>query len=107
MVWEVRLARKDGTPCAYRAPCPKAKKEPRLLGRQAREHDEALPTARPRQTTAAFRRPYAARAGSEGTHEQALRRCGLRRSRDIGRAKPSRQHGITATAINVVRVAAG
>jgi transposase len=106
MVWEVRFARKDCTPCAYRAHCTKAKTEPRILGRQAREHDEALQTARQRQTTEAFRRQYAARAGIEGTHEQAIRRCGLRRSRDIGRAKTYLQHVITATAINVVRVAA-
>ena len=83
MVWEVRFARKDCTPCAYRAQCTKAKKEPRILGLQAREHYEALQTARQRQTTEAFRRQYAARAGIEGTHEQAIRRCGLRRSRYI------------------------
>ena len=106
MVWEVRFARKDCTPCAYRAQCTKAKKEPRILGLQAREHYEALQTARQRQTTEAFRRQYAARAGIEGTHEQAIRRCGLRRSRYIGRAKTYLQHVITATAINVVRVAA-
>jgi transposase len=56
MVWEVRFARKDCTPCAYRAQCTKAKKAPRILGLQAREHDEALQTARQRQTTEAFRR---------------------------------------------------
>ena len=58
------------------------------------------------QTTEAFQRQYAARAGIEGTHEQAIRRCGLRRSRYIRRAKTYLQHVITATAINVVRVVA-
>jgi transposase len=106
MVWEVRFARKDCTPCPHRAQCTKAKKEPRLLGLQAREEYEALQAARRRQTTEAFRQQYAARAGIEGTHEQAIRRCGLRRSRYMGLAKTYLQHVITATAINLMRVAA-
>lgn len=106
LVWEVRFARKDCTPCRYRAQCTRAKKEPRILGLQAREHHEALQAARQWQMTDAFRRQYAARAGIEGTHEQAIRRCGLRRSRYIGLVKTSLQHVIIATAINVVRVAA-
>jgi transposase len=32
MTWEVRLARKDGTPCLHRAQWTRAKQEPRLLG---------------------------------------------------------------------------
>lgn len=106
MVWEVRFARKDCTPCTHRAHCTKARQEPRILGLQAREHHEALQAVRQRQTTEAFRLQYAARAGIEGTHEQAIRRCGLRRCRYIGQAKTHLQHVITATAINVVRVAA-
>jgi DDE family transposase len=106
MVWEVRFARKDCTPCIHRAQCPKAKQEPRLLGLQAREQYEALQAARQHQTTEAFRHHYAARAGIESTHEQAIRRCGLRRNRDIGLGKTHLQHLITATAINLVRVAA-
>jgi transposase len=106
MMWEVRFARKDCTSCVHRLQCTKAKKEPRLLGLQAREQYEALQAARQRQTTDAFRLQYAARAGIESTHEQAIRRCGLRRSRYIGRAKTHLQHLITATAINLVRVAA-
>jgi transposase len=106
LVWEVRFARKDCTPCVHRSQCTKAKQEPRILGLQAREHHEALQAARQHQTTDVFRRQYAARAGIEGTHEQAIRRCGLRQSRYIGLAKTHLQHLITATAINVVRVAA-
>jgi transposase len=106
MMWEVRFARKDCTPCVYRSQCTKAKKEPRLLGLQAREQYEALQAARQRQTTEAFRHQYATRAGIESTHEQAIRRCDLRRSRYIGLAKTHLQHIITATAINLVRVAA-
>jgi len=106
MTWEVRLARKDCTPCIHRSPCTKAKREPRLFGLQPREPYEALQAARQQQTTEAFRRQYAARAGVESTHEQAIRRCGLRRCRYIGQAKTHVQHVITATAINLVRVAA-
>jgi transposase len=106
LVWEVRFARKDCTPCVHRSQCTKAKQEPRILGLQAREHHEALQAARQQQTTDEFRRQYAARAGIEGTHEQAIRRCGLRQSRYIGLAKAHLQHLITATAINVVRVVA-
>jgi transposase len=106
LVWEVRFARRDCTPCVRRSQCTKAKQEPRILGLQAREHHEALQAARQHQTTDVFRRQYAARAGIEGTHEQAIRRCGLRQSRYLGSAKTHLQHLITATAINVVRVAA-
>jgi transposase len=106
MAWEVRFARRDCTPCIHRSHCTRAKKEPRLLGLQAQEQYEALQAARQRQMTDAFRQQYAARAGIEGTHEQAVRRCGLRRCRYIGQAKTHLQHVITATAINIVRVAA-
>jgi transposase len=56
LVWEVRFARKDCTPCMYRSQCTKARQEPRILGLQAREHHEALQAARQRQTTQTFRR---------------------------------------------------
>jgi transposase len=87
MVHEVRFVRKDCTPCSFRAYCTKAKMEPRIIGLQAREHDEALQAARKRQTTEEFRQQYGARAGVEGTHAQGIRRCGLRQSRSLGRAK--------------------
>ena len=45
------------------------------------------------------------RSQIEGTHAQAIHRCGLRRSRYIGLAKTHLQHVITAAAINLVRVA--
>ena len=55
---------------------------------QVREQYEALPVARKRQTTEAFQHQHAARSGIESTHEQAIRRCGLRQSRYLGLAKP-------------------
>jgi len=104
MTWEVRFARKDCTPCPHRAQCTRAKKEPRLLGLQAREQYEALQDARKRQTTEAFRRQYAPRAGIESTHAQGIRRCGLRHARYIGLAKTHMQHMATAAALNFVRM---
>jgi transposase len=104
MTWEVRFARKDCTPCPRRAQCTRAKKEPRLVGLQEREPYEALQAARQRQTTEAFQRQYAPRAGIESTHAQGIRRCGLRQSRYRGLAKTHVQHLATAAALNVVRL---
>jgi transposase len=104
VVFEARFARKDCGPCPHRARCTKAKQEPRIIGLQAREHHEALQLARQHQKTAAFRQQYAARAGIESTHEQAIRRCGLRRCRYIGQTKTALQHVLTAVAVNLVRL---
>ena len=105
MVFEARFATRDCFPCPLRPRCTRAKREPRIIGLQAREHFEALQGARRHQETEAFRESYAARAGIEGTHAQAIRRCGLRRCRYIGLAKARLQHVLTAVAINLVRVA--
>jgi transposase len=104
MMWEVRFARQDCTPCPHRAQCTRAKKEPRLIGLQAREQYEALQAARHRQTTDAFAQQYAPRAGIESTHAQGIRRCGLRQARYIGQAKTHLQHLATAAALNFVRI---
>ncbi len=55
--------------------------------------------------TEEFQKNYAARAGIEGTHAQAISRCGLRKCRYIGLAKTHLQHVITAAAINLIRIA--
>ncbi len=60
---------------------------------------------REHQETKVFLASYAPRAGVEGTHAQAVRRCGLRRSRYVNLAKTHLQHVVTAVAINLVRVA--
>jgi transposase len=104
MAFEARFARKDCTPCPLRVHCTRAKLEPRIIGLQAREHYEALHAARHRQTTPEFRTRYAARAGIEATHEQAIRRCGLRHARYLGLAKTHLQHVVTAAAINLIRL---
>ncbi len=105
MVFEARFATRDCFLCPLRSRCTRGKREPRIIGMQAREHFEALQGARRHQKTQAFRSSYAARAGIEGTHGQAISRCGLRRCRYIGLAKTRLQHVLTATAINLVRVA--
>lgn len=102
--WEARFAHRDCTPCSLRPRCTRAKGEPRAVGLQPRELHEALQTARRHQTTDAFRAQYAARAGIESTHAQAVRRCGLRKTRYLGLAKTRLQHVLTAAAINVVRL---
>jgi transposase len=104
MAIEARLARKDCTPCAFRVRCTRAKVEPRIVGLQVREQYEALQAAPKRQTTEAFQREYAVRSGIESTHEQAIRRCGIRRSSYIGLAKTHLQHLRTGIAINLVRL---
>jgi transposase len=105
MIFEARFARRDCSPCPLRPRCTRGKREPRIIGLQAREHFEALRDARKHQRTEMFRASYAARAGIEGTHAQAISRCGLRRCRYIGLAKTRLQHILTAVAVNLVRVA--
>jgi transposase len=101
---EARFSAKDCTPCAHRAQCTRAKKEPRLIGLSSRDQYEVLQGRREEQATEAFRQQYAARAGVESTHEQAIRRSGLRQCRYIGEAKTHLQHLVTAVAINLIRV---
>src|SRR4051812_39684658 len=104
VVIEARFARADCTPCPSRSQCTRSKQEPRIIGLLPREQQEALQATRREQETEEFRGRYAARAGIEGTHEQANRRCGLRRCRSIGEAKAHLQHLLTAAALNVVRL---
>jgi transposase len=105
VVIEALFARKDCMACPLRPLCTHAKAGPRVVGLQAREHHEALQAARRNQTSAAFRVSYARRAGIESTHGQAVRRCGLRHCRYLGLARVRLQHILTATALNVVRIA--
>jgi transposase len=92
--------------CPVRQACTQAKDAPRPLTVRPQAHHEAIQAARQRQETAEFTAQYTRRAGVEGTHTQAIRRCGLRQRRSIGHAKTHLQHVLTATALNLVRVAA-
>jgi transposase len=103
--FEARFAGRDCTPCFSRVQCTTSKQEPRLIGLQTREFHEALQQMRARQKTEEFRKSYAARAGIESTHAQAIRRSGARRARYRGLAKTRLQHIITAVAINLLRIA--
>jgi transposase len=92
--------------CPVRQACTQAKDAPRQLTVRPQAYHEAIQAARQRQETAEFTAQYTRRAGIEGTHTQAIRRCGLRQCRYIGHAKTHLQHVLTATALNLVRVAA-
>ncbi len=92
--------------CPVRQACTQAKDAPRQLTVRPQVFHEAIQAARQRQETAAFTAEYARRAGIEGTHTQAIRRCGVRQYRYAGQAKTQLQHVLTATALNLVRVAA-
>jgi transposase len=102
-VIKVHFHRRDCTPCAYRAQCTHAAEAGRALTLPSRPVWEALRTLRARQETAEFRRTCQLRAGIEGTHSQAERRCGVRRCRYVGEAKVRLQHLLTAAALNLVR----
>jgi transposase len=65
---------------------------------------QALLDARQREDTAAFKEAYRHRAGIEGTHSQAVRTMGLRRSRYFGLPKTHLAHVAIATAINIVQL---
>ena len=62
--------------------------------------------ARQRERTEAFAELRARRAGIEGVHAQAVRRCGARRSRSIGQPRTHLQQVAIATALNVLRIGA-
>lgn len=104
MVWEAHFSRQDCTPCPFRSQCTHAKVEARIIGLQTQEQHEILQETRRKQETPEFREEYAARAGIESTHEQAIRRCGLRHARYIGLAKTHLQHVLTAVAVNLIRI---
>ena len=65
---------------------------------------QALFAARQRESTDAFKQTYRHRAGIEGTHSQAVRTMGLRRSRSIGLRKTHLGHVAIAAAINVIQL---
>ncbi len=78
----------------------------RTLTLRPRAEYEALQVARQREKTEAFTDLRARRAGVEGTHAQAVRRCGVRRSRYIGQPRTHLQMVGIATALNVLRIEA-
>lgn len=71
----------------------------------AKEQYKALHAARAPEQTVEYAREYARRAGVEGTISQAVRAFGARRCRYVGAAKTQLQQVLTATALNLVRIA--
>jgi transposase len=67
--------------CPVRQACTQANDAPRQLPVRPHVLPEAIQAARQRQETAEFTAQYTQRAGIEGTHTQAIRRCGLRHCR--------------------------
>jgi transposase len=57
-----------------------------------------------REETDGFKDSYRHRAGIEGTHSQAVRTMGLRRSRYIGLRKTHLGHVAVAAAVNVIQL---
>jgi transposase len=96
----VHFRYRDCSACTVRQLCTQNKADPRLLSLKPREQHEALVKARQQQETDEWRERYHQRTGIEGTffHD-------LRRSRYRGLPKTHLQHVVTATAINVQRLA--
>jgi hypothetical protein len=100
----IDFARHDCQACAYRPPCTRSTEPGRRLTLAPEAQQRALQAARQREQHPAFREQSAPRAGMEGPHSQAIRRCGLRKCRYWGMAKTRLQHALTAAALNLVRV---
>ena len=77
-VIQVVFADRECQACPCRSACTRAEKRGRRLQLRPQPVHEALVAARARAATEAFVITYAARAGIEGTHNQAIRRCGMR-----------------------------
>ena len=103
----IRFSAADCGPCPSRAKCTRseAKHPRRSIAVRPQAQYEALQERRVFEESEEYAREYARRAGVEGTISQGIRRCGLRRSRYLGRAKTHLGHVLTAAALNFVRVA--
>jgi len=100
----VAFAKATCRTCPSRPLCTRAKTAPREMTFRRPGRHEAIQAARQRQETAEWRALYGVRAGIEGCLSQAVRLCGLRRSRYVGLAKTRLQHLATAAALNIVRL---
>src|SRR4051794_6426155 len=105
-VIKIKFSTKDCGPCPLRAQCTRSRRASarRTITVRPQDQYEALRAAREREQTDAYTKEYARRAGVEGTLSQAVRRCGLRRSRYVGLARTHLGHVLTATAVNFVRI---
>lgn len=100
----IRFGLHDCRDCPARALCTRSATAPRILAVRTQAEFEVLQSARQRQQTEAFRVKYGQRSGIEGTHSQAVRSLGLRRTRYFGLPKTALSHLLTAAAINLIRL---
>jgi transposase len=103
-VIRIKFAKKECRECPSRAHCA-GKEARRTLTIRPEEQYKALQAARAREQTPEYTKEYARRAGVEGTISQAVRAFGARRCRYLGAAKAQLQQVLTATALNLVRLA--
>jgi transposase len=99
---KIKFAQKDCIVCPSWSKCTTSTTGTITLRKE--EHHLALLAARERETTRAYKKEYAKRAGIEGTISQGVRAFGLRRAKYVGLAKTHWQHVFTATAINFTRI---
>jgi len=99
---QVRFSQTDCKVCPSRTSCTGTTR--RTLTLHSKELTQALFAARQREHTDAFKEIYRHRAGIEGTHSQAVRALGLRRSRYIGLRKTHLGHVAIATAVNLIQL---
>lgn len=104
-VIRIKFAMTTCKKCPKRGLCAGQDKVRRILTIRPESQHKALQAARAREQTVEYQKEYARRAGVEGTISQGTRAFGLRRARYIGQAKTHLQHVLTATAINLVRIA--
>jgi transposase len=106
-VIKIKFSETDCQVCPSRTqclnPCRRTKYLRRTLTVRPEAQYRALQASRERQLTAAFTALYGLRAGIEGTISQAVRACGVRRSRYVGQPKTHLGHVLTAVAINLQR----
>lgn len=100
----IEFARSDCRPCPSRDQCTTAVRGRRMLTLRPRELHETAAANRAAQKTDTWQAKYAARAGVEGTINQALDITGLRRTRYRGLPKTTLQHAFSAAAINIIRL---
>ena len=97
----VRFSKADCEGCVLRPQCTRGKKYGRQLTLRPERQHEVMQHLR----TLAKSSLYSIRQGIEGTISQAVRTCGLRRSRYRGLAKTRLGAWLTGAALNLARIA--
>jgi transposase len=101
---KIKFSRTDCRACSVLKQCTQTAEQRRSLTIQPQPQYQALAAARVRRQETEYKELYALRAGMEGSLSQAVRRCGLRKTRYIGLVKTHLQNIVIATALNLVRL---